>query len=452
MKLLLKFPLALVASLTFITFVNAQIGSGGIPAPPSLSNIRADSSTVSLEGQFSMALPAKIADVTPIATTESRVRITGLSYQWNTLEANFGVYVADKPGRAANFPPNITLSLTRPQILKDIAGANGKLINESDIMLGKIHGHEFRSETPDMLAVFRLYFADRRIYEVICNIQKSNLSKEPMAMRILNSFKILDDAFVKAEFRRLFDNATPRALPQTPQATKLKSDADDMGLKGNVKMVVEEDEDLSDTAEVVRRRLDANYYFDSGGNLTKKEYCDERGNPEGVNVYGYIDKHRVGTLGKEIEYKTQTRFESPVMSVGSVSLGTPKKAPKSDPRYTLRMEYKYDDKGRLTETAIYQNNGELNDKYTIVYTGDQIERQHKYGDSLFSRDQFTLENGVEKQRTRFNPKTGSVLNKYSYSYDFDSEGNWIKRTTRLLRGADSEPVLDRVTYRTITYY
>jgi len=63
------------------------------------------------------------------------------------------------------------------------------------------------------------------------------------------------------------------------------------------------------------------------------------------------------------------------------------------------------------------------------------------------------EKGNEIEETYFNAD-GAISGRYSYTYEFDKNGNWIKRveSTWVNKGEKSSFELKRVTYRNITYY
>jgi hypothetical protein len=99
--------------------------------------------------------------------------------------------------------------------------------------------------------------------------------------------------------------------------------------------------------------------------------------------------------------------------------------------------------GEILERSVYKSEG--TQKEEMVYSEDG---------SLVRRALYILDDkGNEIENTGFMPD-GSVYAKRSYTYEFDSNGNWIKRTSsgnvvsaeRLRREPPS------VLLRTITYY
>lgn len=97
---------------------------------------------------------------------------------------------------------------------------------------------------------------------------------------------------------------------------------------------------------------------------------------------------------------------------------------------TSRDVYKYSDNKR--ETLGYSREGKLN-QHAITTLDDK---------------------GNEVEKTELAPKDDSVRDKYSYTYEFDAKGNWIKRVTSkwVTKDGKSSFVTQYVDYRTIIYY
>jgi len=175
-----------------------------------------------------------------------------------------------------------------------LSGTNGKakLVGETDISIEGHPGRELRVEYPDGFSIARIYLVRNRIYQVFASIPADKKAQEPTVVKILDSFKLLSQADVDAEIQRRIDEATPSPLPQTPAARKLKSDAEDEGLKGRVKSVFTEEADLSGTWTVSKRKPASMDYYNEQGNRTKSIAYDYRGNPFDITVYGYLDGDR----------------------------------------------------------------------------------------------------------------------------------------------------------------
>lgn len=122
-----------------------------------------------------------------------------------------------------------------------------------------------------------------------------------------------------------------------------------------------------------------------------------------------------------------------------------------------RNIYDYDDHKNISERTTFNAKGSLIDRWTYTYdeNGNKKEETRYYADdSIDTRYVYTLdENGNRVETAKFNAK-GEPVGKESYAYEFDSNGNWIKRTTaRLIDDAgkaESEPL--EIAYRKIAYY
>jgi hypothetical protein len=128
--------------------------------------------------------------------------------------------------------------------------------------------------------------------------------------------------------------------------------------------------------------------------------------------------------------------------------------PDNSPR--ARILYKYDDKGRQTEALYLKPDGTVSQKSVFTYDGHgnrtgftafdgagiiKIRHEYKYDSKNSLIELLNQGDG-----------NGPVI-KYTYSYEFDPNGNWVKRETeREVIGSENKPTRTEVTYRVITYY
>lgn len=238
-------------------------------------------------------------------------------------------------------------------------------------------------------------------------------------------------------------------MPPEPIAKRLKSDAEDEELKGKVKTVETETEDLSGTWADGKRKPSSTSYYNEKGYLTKRESYDYRGNLDTITVYGYIDGDRVSS-SKYIEHE----YNPPPMMMAPTAPGQAK--PKYDSRYSYKFKFKYDDKRNLIEKTWYSNDGSLWLRYVYNFKGNQKEELvYSKDGSLNQKYIYALDaKGNEIEETVYETKDDSVRSKYSYVYEFDPKGNWTKRTTskQITKDGKSSFTPYSVTYRTVTYY
>ena len=408
----------------------------------------------SLDARFSVALPRKVSGFSPITLDTPQGRITaGETYSWRLNEAQFEIGYLDlpKPPESAAVA-RAALRKFADDIAAGVSAQGGKVAARTDITLTGYVGHEMKLELPRAYAINRLYAVGGRIYRLSSvSTRKDAPEFQETATLTLDSFRILSLDEVVVERQRRIEAATPRPLPQEVEqaARKLKSDAEDEGLKGRVKTVFVERQDLSGTWTVQRRKPSQMVSYNEAGNVVQKADYDYKGNLFQIRAYGYIDGERASN-DKTIE----NEYDPPAMIIASREGESNNKY---DPRYRFKYKYKYDDGGRLAETAWYGNSGKLWLRYVYHYKGVSERETLVYSEdgSLNQKYLATLDaHGNEIEESSCNTKTGAVDNRYAYTYEFDRHGNWIKQTTSKWGTKDGKTQFlpYSITYRTITYY
>lgn len=247
----------------------------------------------------------------------------------------------------------------------------------------------------------------------------------------------------QADFSKKIEEATPKSLPQTPVVKRLTSDAQDDGLKGKVKSLVEEREGLTGIEKPIGRRLSSTTDFDEQGNCLKEVYFEYRGRPYNVRVYGYIDNQRV-SLSKLVDIREGFDTDS----------GRPRAEnnTKPDTRYTFKYEYKYEN-GKLSEMQLFNNKGGKSMRYVYKFKQNQMEKlAYTEDNELNSKYLYTFDkNGIESGRIDLVPGN----DKFQYqNVIIDEKGNWTKRTFSRLENKNGKEFYEPIAieYRTITYY
>jgi hypothetical protein len=399
----------------------------------------------SLQGKFSIDLPPHGHGFQPLSFRTPSGPVTGDSYTWTMKEGRFTVGYVDAnevlevPGGAKNYFDNL-----RDDVLVTVTANKGKLVNEQDLVLNDHAGREMKFEFPDGVFINRVYVVAQRMYQLTVSLKGEQLASESVVRKVFDSFRFLTDAEVSAALERKIAEATPSPLPQKPLAPKRRSDAEDEGLIGKVKSVVNESESLSKPGSRKRMLIE---YYNERGNLIKTESFDWKGNPFEITVYGYLDGARVSKRGI-----IRHEYDPPPMVVANAS-GEAK--PVFDLRYSNKFKYTYDKKGRQTERQTYTNDGKPVWRCVYSFTEKQKEETCYSSEKLYSKRVETLDvKGNVVEATDIDPKDGSVKNKRSFTYEFDAKGNWIKKTSSIWvtkdGRSDYEPA--SVAYRTITYY
>ncbi len=403
---------------------------------------------VSLDGRFSISLPKQVSSYEPQSANTPAGRVEGALYTWTMSNGKFAAGYVDRPEQL-EAAAKTYLDDFRNKLVERVKSQGGNLVNETELSLNGHPGREFRVDTPAGLFLFRIYLVKQRMYQLVASIQNNNQTQLDEAVKTLSSFKLLSQEEVDAQMQKLIAEATPSPLPQQPVVKKLKSDAEDAGLRGRVKTVTTESEDLSGTWTVGRRKPSSIDYYNEQGNLLKHVFYDYRGNLSDVTVYGYLEGDRVSHF-KSIRYE----YDPPPMMVAAPPPG--QAAPRSDPRYSYKFKYSYDARGRLIEKLMYGSDGRLWLRYVYNFNGNQMEEVvYDEDGALNQKYMITLdERGNRVEEIVYDVRTGAERERYSYAYEFDYKGNWIKQTTSKWVTKQGRSFFEPawVTYRTIVYY
>lgn len=251
------------------------------------------------------------------------------------------------------------------------------------------------------------------------------------------------------QIKKRIADATPKPLPQSPVAPKLKSDAEDENLVGKIKTVAKESQDLSGTWSYQGRHFDSITDFDENGNRVKAVYFSSNGNPYEVSVFGYVDGARASYYN--------TVSEGNDMDTGATLNEVTKEKHAPDPRYSYKYEYKYVG-GKLAEMQMYLNTGEKGMRYVYNYTGNQMEELAYGYNGKLNQKYITVFDQKNNEVERHNiavinlprPDRNHLI-KIEMS---DEQGNWTKRTFLKITTENGKPTYEPawVEYRAITYY
>lgn len=417
--------------------------------PPAPATSKVGDTFTSLEGRFTIGLPQQISGFRGVTIDTPKGKVTaGDSYSWRLAGAEYELSYIDK-----RKTPRASLDITEllrgmsDAVVAQAAAQGGKVLGNGEVKASGLPGREVRVEFPQAYVINRVVAVGDRVYQITAVLKKDAQTLEG-ASRVLDSFRVLAVSDVEAAMRKSVEAATPAPLPQEPVARRPKSDADDEGLKGKVRTVFTESEDLSGTWSVQERKPSSMEYYNEQGNLTKRESYDYKGNPSDITVYGYLEGERVSLIAR-----IRHEYNPPAGIIASAP-GAAK--PKYDPRYSYRFKFKYDDGGRLLEKAWYMSSGEPWLRYVYNYKGNQREELvYSANGSLNQKYLSTLDGrGNEVEEVIYETKDDSIRSRYSYSYEFDAKGNWIKRVSSKWGTKDGKEGYQpySVYYRTITYY
>ena len=171
------------------------------------------------------------------------------------------------------------------------------------------------------------------------------------------------------------------------------------------------------TAEATEKYV---YEVDPVGNPLKSSFYDENGVLMGTNTYIY------DTYGNNIE---TDNFDGKGKPLGKIictydgrRLKTAEDAYAAKGEIMTKKKFQYEYRGNLTQQQNFDNNGKLVEKNVFVFN----------------------EQGDENLWNNFD-RTGYAIYNYTYKYEYDSHGNWIKKWQM----KDGKPVF--VNVREITY-
>ncbi len=229
------------------------------------------------------------------------------------------------------------------------------------------------------------------------------------------------------------------------------------GLRGSVqsvrietsKMIKQSGDNIEGPREVVETRT-----YDANGRITEERFTAADDAPLYTARYTFDGKGRKkerGVYAPNETLRTKREFkyddkEDLIERAEYDADGSPRS----------RDIYAYDGRN-VSERTTFNAKGSLVDRWTYAYdeNGNKREETRYFTDgSIDTRYVYTLdEKGNRIETAKFNAK-GDAAGKERHAYEFDSIGNWIKRTTaRIIDNTDkseSEPL--EITYRRINYY
>jgi len=219
---------------------------------------------------------------------------------------------------------------------------------------------------------------------------------------------------------------------QSCSKEKFKNDWTIENLKGKVKSYSEfsykAEERFGNIEKGTRKRIFLEYdnqnKFDENGNMIESNKYYSDGRLERREIYKFDE------IGNKIENNWYN-------SVGSLELRETYKYDKmrnmiesnwyySNGRLGNRSTYKYDEKGNNIEINWYNPDGSLSYWKTDKYNekGNRIESNWYTSDSSLYRRVIYDEKGNEIEKYN---SDGILKSKWTFKYEFDKQGNWVKR-------------------------
>lgn len=434
----------------------------------------------SIAGRFGIQLPKAYSSyngAVPLDLSTQKFLVS--IYRWNIPMAQFSVSYAGSEGDLETAAGDF-LAKFRERILQQSA----KLIRERQTDLDGHPGFELITESADVLTISQVFAVKNRFYYLTMSLNPSQRADAKAAVTAFNSFRLLPQEVVDAELSNLVDHFAPEPLPQEPFVARPTNDCQDESFKGKVKTVVQEREDYQNApsspatipADVLviqleKSRVGNRTYLHS--QIEFNERCNRvryveysAGLPSTAIVYGFADGERVATLAWK-------PFDIILVPDGKSKddLMPAQTKPKIE---ALKFKYKYNNTGQLLERRILFSTGREFEKlvrdpaknklelsgggmlellvgptatYQLDDKGNPIEKTA----TIETSEPFTeIVSGqlVKSQRV----KTSTV--RETYTYAFDSQGNWTTQVTSRVEKKDGQTVSTPINAirRRITYF
>ncbi|HEV7646276.1 MAG TPA: hypothetical protein VGO50_20240 [Pyrinomonadaceae bacterium] len=309
-------------------------------------------------------------------------------------------------------------------------------------------GRELFFEGGDRRQLVRWFFHEGRAVRVRAAFVDDGENRK-VAERFLDSVRLASrDEIAAMKIKEAAPVDLPQTAPDRP-AQWLRPDAEELakGAKVGVKSIFEEIENTGQDAQVRNRQKKIDYYFDLRGFLTRTVTYDPASYPYVVTTYGFLD-------GKRVNKNAVVPNDNIGMGMTPPIPGQPVR--KRDPRYSTRVEEKYDSGKRLAERLFYDNAGDLFLRAVYSYRDNRVEiYEYKKTGTLENKFSQLLDaKGNLAQKTAQSFGSAPNERKYVYKYlTFDDRGNWTKRTVSLeIKENGKITTLDYTEYRTIAYY
>ena len=395
---------------------------------------------ISVYGNFSIELSENPNLTRGLRNEDAPDKGAGMIYAWESENVVYTALYLDPLQTTDNLTPveqAKNFEEINQNVRETIKKYNGKIIFERPLPIDANPGIEIQAAIGAGKMIARNFQVGQRSYSLQAVLR--DLKDGRKALKVLDSFKLTDG---RANVLKTIAEFTPKDLPPIPISKMRRSDLETANLKGKVKTVVEESEDLTGDAFQQGRIFAAEYFYNADGFQTREISYDMRGNPVQIAAYGFIENALAVRFGKIRKPSEQT---APITE-----------KPK-DLRFDLKFKYVFDKQGRVTESKYYRPGGELSSRTLTIYTANKTEAQNFNAQGeLVSKTFQTFDEKGNLIESFFQMLKPTVIEyKAIYKYEsVDEKGNWTRRILSEWRTEDGksfyEPV--KIQYRTFVYY
>lgn len=169
---------------------------------------------VSPEGRFSIALPTVTSGVKPLSVDTAVGKMQGEASSWKMKEGNFTVGYVDASQAIDDTVTTAKIFASIRDGLASLASSrNGKITAEKQIEIDKHPMLEVKLELPQAVFWQRCYVASSRLYQIVLIVRPEQLADEAVALKVLDTFKILTEAEVSEAKKAKAAAAEPSPKP-----------------------------------------------------------------------------------------------------------------------------------------------------------------------------------------------------------------------------------------------
>ena len=190
MNLIARHTSLLIILICGVGFCFAQESNPSPSEAPRTTISKTDSpqTFTSVEGGFTIELPAKPTEqrTEPVGDGKLKFHV----FHWTTSSGEYTVDYIDTTRALED--PKISKAILDDARDEGVKKENGKLSGERDLNLDGHVGREFRIAVSDGIFIDRVYLVKQRFYSLTAFIPTAKSAEEAAAIKILDSFKLIE--------------------------------------------------------------------------------------------------------------------------------------------------------------------------------------------------------------------------------------------------------------------
>ncbi len=245
----------------------------------------------------------------------------------------------------------------------------------------------------------------------------------------------------------------------------LKTDIEEFGIKGNVKVVKQEEFFIGNSEDEIGIRTGLNsfsYKFDEIGNRIEEQYYDSVAiiSRKSEYLFSRDNQKKNGKKIKDLNNNLLNFYRYEYDEFGRIV-----KINITDYEGTEKFDYyktsEYDNNGNEIKSITYSPSGEKFQSAEYQYQNNLKVKTTLYDnmDSTYAICEFKYNQRNDVIREIFHDGNGLLFEEYTADYVYDDKNNWIKKMyslekkhTKSSSNSNRNPGVQTITIRTITYY